>query len=183
MGKGVTEEQIRQPSSVEAARHHRHGLCDHRLSARRPPASITETRAKIFRMNPTRCSCPSPLPCPARACGPIASPRIVLLSDNWDDYLFLNKPIIRNDTLTPAELTAWRDNMLRRFYFRPAKLLELAFFFAFRARVEHSGRLAGRPQDHRQFTPRPGRQMTNQPPRFSKAMMASWRWPAPSWRC
>jgi len=135
MGKGVTEEQIRQA----IIRLRRHGIIAMGYAIIGFPqddaASITETRAKIFRMNPhtLQLSFATPLPGSRLRADCLAEDR--LLSDNWDDYLFLNKPIIRNDTLTPAELTAWRDNMLRRFYFRPAKLLELAFFFAFRARV------------------------------------------------
>lgn len=135
MEKGITEEQIRRAIGCLK----RHGIIAMGYAIIGFPqddaASIAETRKKIFRLNPhtLQLSFATPLPGSKLRVDCLAEGR--LLTDNWDDYVFLNKPIIRNDTLSPADLLRRRDAILRHFYFRPRKLLELAFFFAFRARV------------------------------------------------
>jgi len=60
-----------------------------------------------------------------------------IISDNWDDYVFLRKSIIRNDHFTAQELARQRGDLIRQFYFRPSKIIELIIFFVFRVRLDY----------------------------------------------
>jgi radical SAM superfamily enzyme YgiQ (UPF0313 family) len=133
--KGVSEAQI----DAAVARLKRHGIIAMGYAIIGFPdddeARIAQTRRKLFELDPhtLQLSFATPLPGSRLRKQCVAEKR--LLSDNWDDYVFLNKPILRGDHLDPATLTARRNAIVRDFYFRPAKLTGLVWFFAARARV------------------------------------------------
>ncbi len=98
---------------------------------------ILYTKKKIFTLNPhtLQLSFAAPLPGTQLYAECLKENRI--LSDNWDDYVFLRKSIIRNDTLSTDELTRLHREILKQFYFRPRKLLELTIFFLTRIRLDY----------------------------------------------
>jgi anaerobic magnesium-protoporphyrin IX monomethyl ester cyclase len=95
---------------------------------------IAATKAKILDLDPhtLQLSFATPLPGTGLRDDCLAEGRI--LSDDWDDYVFLRKSIIRNDHLEPAEIEAMRRDIVKSFYLRPGKLAQLAWFLAARAR-------------------------------------------------
>ncbi|MDD5560776.1 MAG: radical SAM protein [Candidatus Omnitrophica bacterium] len=100
-------------------------------------ASIEETKEKIFDFNPhiLQLSFATPLPGSALYQDCLQSNRI--LSDNWDDYVFLRKPIVLNDDITSEELSVLRKDIVKRFYFRISKLSELFYFFITRIHPDY----------------------------------------------
>jgi len=99
--------------------------------------SIGETRKKIFDFNPHTLQLSFATPLPGSPLYEYCRTGNRITSDNWDDYVFLRKSIIRNDSISCDELMSLRKGIVKRFYFRPKKLFEILFFFAFRVRLDY----------------------------------------------
>jgi anaerobic magnesium-protoporphyrin IX monomethyl ester cyclase len=95
---------------------------------------IARTKAKILDLDPhtLQLSFATPLPGTGLWDDCLAQDRI--LSQDWDDFVFLRKSIIRNDHLAPGELEALRRDIVKSFYLRPRKLAQLGWFLSARAR-------------------------------------------------
>ena len=134
MQKGVTEDQI--GAAIELLK--RHGIIAMGYSIVGFPSDdadkIAATKAKILALDPhtLQLSFATPLPGTGLWNDCMAEGRF--LSDDWDDYVFLRKSIIRNDHLSAAEIEAMRRDIVKSFYLRPGKLAKLALFLATRAR-------------------------------------------------
>ena len=132
--KGITESQI----SDAIGRLKRHGIIAMGYTIIGFPgddsASIARTKAKIIDLDPhtLQLSFATPLPGTELRDDCLAQDRV--LSDDWDDYVFLRKSIIRNDSLATDELEAMRRDIVKSFYLRPDKLAQLAWFMGARAR-------------------------------------------------
>lgn len=135
--KNITETQI----SDAISRIKRHGIVAMGYAIIGFPHQTKEdilyTKKKIFAFDPhaLQLSFAAPLPGTQLYANCVKEDRI--LSDNWDDYVFLRKSIIRNDTLTTEDLTQLYHQILKQFYFRPRKFLKLAIFFFTRIRLDY----------------------------------------------
>jgi len=98
---------------------------------------IEETKRKIFQLNPHTLQLSFATPLPGTELYEYCKGENRILSNNWDDYVFLRKSIIKNDSLSTEELESLRRNILRSFYFRLNKMVSLLFFFLFKARVNY----------------------------------------------
>ncbi|MDP8255004.1 MAG: radical SAM protein [Candidatus Alcyoniella australis] len=98
-------------------------------------ASIRATERAIKKLDPhvLQLSFATPLPGSRLRQQCLAEDRV--LSDNWDDYVFLRRSIIRNKSLETEQLQNMRDQIVRSFYLRPRKLLQLVYLLLFRARI------------------------------------------------
>ena len=132
--KNITEDQIR--SAIQRLK--LHGIIAMGYTIIGFPDDdadkIARTKAKILDLDPhtLQLSFATPLPGTGLRDDCLAQDRI--LSDDWDDYVFLRKSIIRNDTLAPEEIEAMRRDIVKSFFLRPGKLASLALFLATRAR-------------------------------------------------
>jgi len=139
VGKGINEDQIKE--AIGRIKHH--GIIAMGYSiigfADDTAESIALTRKKIFAFNPhtLQLSFAAPLPGSQLYADCIREDRI--LSDDWNDYVFLRKSIIRNDELSSEELERMRREIVKSFYFRPGKILELIFLVLFRSRMSVLG--------------------------------------------
>ncbi len=140
--KNITEDQIR----AAIGRLKRHGIIAMGYTIIGFPGddadSIARTKAKILDLDPhtLQLSFATPLPGTALRDDCIAEDRI--LSDDWDDYVFLRKSIVRNDHLSPGEIESARRDIVKSFYLRPGKLAQLGWFLAARARPSTTATLA-----------------------------------------
>lgn len=50
----------------------------------------------------------------------------LLETSDWSRYRFLREPVIQNPNMTAAEIQEWHSQILRRFYFRPRKFVQIA---------------------------------------------------------
>jgi len=132
--KNITEDQIR--GAIGRLKHH--GIIAMGYTIIGFPGDdadkIARTKAKILDLDPhtLQLSFATPLPGTGLRDDCVAEDRI--LSDDWDDYVFLRKSIIRNEALSPSELEALRRDIVKSFYLRPGKLARLGWFLAARAR-------------------------------------------------
>ncbi|MFC1576259.1 B12-binding domain-containing radical SAM protein [Candidatus Omnitrophota bacterium] len=135
--KGITEGQIKDA----ILRIKRHGILVMGYTIIGFPhdtrESIAETKRKIFEFNPHTLQLSFATPLPGSELHKYCVQTGRILSKNWDDYVFLRKSIIRNDTLSTEELVNLRQDIIRGFYLRPRKIAELLFFFIFRIRVNY----------------------------------------------
>ena len=137
VGKEIDEDQIRNA----IIRIKKHGIIAMGYSIVGFPDDTAEriiaTGRKIRDFNPhtLQLSFATPLPGTKLRRRCIEEDRI--LSANWDDYVFLRRSIIRNDTLSTEELETLRRDIVRRFYLRTEKFIELADLLLFRARVSY----------------------------------------------
>lgn len=135
--KGITEAQIRD--AIQRLK--RHGIIAMGYTIVGFPTdtadSIARTKAKILDLDPhtLQLSFATPLPGTELYRDCLEQDRI--LSWDWDDYVFLRKSIIRNDTLSPQELQELRRDIVKSFYLRPGKLAQVAWFMGARARPKY----------------------------------------------
>lgn len=99
--------------------------------------SILQTRKKIFDLDPHTLQLSFATPLPGSKLREKAVIEGRILSENWDDYVFLRKSILRNDTLTTVELVELRRSIVSDFYFRPHKIIQLLYQLFFRNRVSY----------------------------------------------
>jgi anaerobic magnesium-protoporphyrin IX monomethyl ester cyclase len=132
--KHITEDQIR----AAIGRLKRHGIIAMGYTIIGFPDDdaerIERTKRKILDLDPhtLQLSFATPLPGTGLWDDCVAEDRI--LSDNWDDYVFLRKSIIRNDHLGPQQIEAARRDIVKSFWLRPGKLAQLGWFLTARAR-------------------------------------------------
>ena len=132
--KDITEDQIR----AAIGRLKRHGIIAMGYTIVGFPGDdadkIARTKTKILDLDPhtLQLSFATPLPGTGLWDDCVAEDRI--LSDDWDDYVFLRKSIIRSDAFAPGELAALRRDIVKSFYLRPGKLARLGLFLAARVR-------------------------------------------------
>ncbi|MBU1864216.1 MAG: B12-binding domain-containing radical SAM protein [Candidatus Omnitrophica bacterium] len=136
--KEVTEEQIKE--SIDNIR--RHGMLAMGYAIIGFPYEtiddINKTKERIFYFNPHTLQLSFATPLPGSPLFQYCRINNLILSDNWDDYLFLRKSIIRNDTMTAETLNELQYNIVKTFYFRPKKLFELFYLFCFKMRIPYS---------------------------------------------
>ena len=99
--------------------------------------SIKETQKKIFNFNPHTLQLSFATPLPGSELYKYCLKENRITSDNWDDFVFLRKSIILNDSISCEDLTALRRNIIKKFYFRIPKIIELIYFFTFRVRLDY----------------------------------------------
>lgn len=99
------------------------------------PQTIKETNESIKRLDPHTIQIAFATPLPGTELYEKCKKEDRILSHNWNHYVFLNKAIIKNDTLSTEELIRMRRALIRSFYFRPWKIIKLVFFMLFRAKV------------------------------------------------
>jgi anaerobic magnesium-protoporphyrin IX monomethyl ester cyclase len=132
--KHITEDQIR----AAIGRLKRHGIIAMGYTIIGFPDDdadrIERTKRKILDLDPhtLQLSFATPLPGTGLWEDCVAEGRI--LSENWDDYVFLRKSIIRNDHLAPQQIEELRRDIVKSFWLRPGKLAQLGWFLAARAR-------------------------------------------------
>jgi radical SAM superfamily enzyme YgiQ (UPF0313 family) len=135
ISKGISETQIKQ--AIKQMK--RHGIIAMGYAIVGFPwdtaKTIENTRKKIFDQAPHTLQLSFATPLPGTAFGKQCKDAGIILSDNWDDYVFLRKSIVRNDSLSSEQIATLRADIVRSFYFRPAKLLGLIFFVWLRTRV------------------------------------------------
>lgn len=135
--KGITEDQIRDA----IVRIKRHGIIVMGYTIIGFPSDTAEkiarTRDRILEFDPHTLQLSFATPLPGTDLREDCLKEDRILSDDWDDYVFLRKSIIRNDTLSPAELEGLRRDVVKGFYLRPGKLFQLGWFLAFRARPSY----------------------------------------------
>ncbi|NOZ01033.1 MAG: radical SAM protein [Deltaproteobacteria bacterium] len=137
VGKGITEDQIRDA----IRRIKRHGIIAMGYTIIGFPTdsaeSIRRTRDRILEFDPHTLQLSFATPLPGTELRRECLEQDRILSDDWDDYVFLRRSIIRNDTLSTSELERLRRDIVKRFYFRPGKLVRLIAFLMFRARPSY----------------------------------------------
>jgi len=135
--KGITTEQIK--SAIRAIK--RNGIIAMGYSIIGFPhetcRDIEQTKDVIFDLNPHTLQLSFATPLPGTELYDQCKKEGRILSDNWDDYRFLNKSIIRNEYMSNPELLFMRNKILRAFYLRPTKLIELFYFFLFKAKINY----------------------------------------------
>jgi anaerobic magnesium-protoporphyrin IX monomethyl ester cyclase len=127
--KGITEEQIKEA----ILRIKRCGIIAFGYAIIGFPGdtmeSINQTKNKIFDFNPHTLQLSFATPLPGSELYEYCKKSNLISSDNWDDFVFLRKSIIVNQEFTCKELSILRKSIIKQFYFRPAKLLELFYLF------------------------------------------------------
>jgi len=135
--KGITEDQIRDA----IRRIKRHGIIVMGYTIIGFPTDTAEriarTRDRILEFDPHTLQLSFATPLPGTDLREDCLKEDRILSDDWDDYVFLRKSIIRNDTQSQAELEGLRRNVVKKFYLRPGKLFQLGWFLAVRARPSY----------------------------------------------
>lgn len=134
--KGITEDQI--STAIERIKRHRIIAMGYSIIGfpEDTRESIAATKQKILAFDPhtLQLSFATPLPGTKLREQALAEDRV--LSDNWDDYVFLRRSILRHDTLSTQELESLRRDIISSFYFRPAKFLRLSTYMMTKARVD-----------------------------------------------
>ena len=134
--KGVTEDQI--IAAIERIKKH-NIICMGYAIIGFPEdtrESIARTRDKIFNFNPHTLQLSFATPLPGTGLWKQCQNEDRILSADWNDFVFLKKSIIRNKNMGTEELHRLRDSIVRDFYLRPGKLLELTDFFLRKARID-----------------------------------------------
>ena len=98
---------------------------------------IRKTERIIFELNPHTLQLSFATPLPGTELYAACEKENRILSDNWDDFVFLRKSVIKNQHMGTEELEYRRQRILTRFYLRPSKLLEIIFFLLFRVRIHY----------------------------------------------
>ena len=91
--------------------------------------SIQETKNKIFDFNPHILQLSFATPLPGSELYAYCRKNNLIRSDNWDNFVFLRKSVIVNKEFAPGELSILRKEIIKQFYFRPAKFFELLYLF------------------------------------------------------
>ncbi len=99
--------------------------------------SIGETKKRIFDFNPHTLQLSFATPLPGSDLYEYCRKDNRIISNNWDDYCFLRKSIILNDSISCEALARLRKNIIKQFYFRPSKIIDLIFFFTFRVHLDY----------------------------------------------
>ena len=99
--------------------------------------SIGQTKKKIFDFNPHTLQLSFATPLPGSDLYEYCRKDNRIISNNWDDYCFLRKSIILNDSMSCEDLARLRRKIIKQFYFRLSKIVELVFFFIFRVRLNY----------------------------------------------
>jgi len=127
--KNITEAQIKE--AIQRIK--RHGIIAMGYAIIGFPQdtreSIKETRKKIFDFNPHALQLSFASPLPGSELYEYCRRNNLIISDNWSDFVFLRKSVIFNKEFTCEELSVLRRGIIKQFYFRPAKFLELFCLF------------------------------------------------------
>jgi len=99
--------------------------------------SIEETKKRIFDFNPHTLQLSFATPLPGSDLYEYCRKDNRIISNNWDDYCFLRKSIILNDSISCEDLARLRRKIIKQFYFRLSKIIELIFFFIFRVHLDY----------------------------------------------
>ena len=81
--------------------------------------SLEETRSVIGRCDPDLLQVSFCTPYPGTDLADYCEKEGLLLSRDWDDYVFLKTPLIRSDRFSPGEMIRNQKALLRSFYLRP----------------------------------------------------------------
>lgn len=81
--------------------------------------SLEETRSVIGRCDPDLLQVSFCTPYPGTDLAEFCEREGLLLSRNWDDYVFLKTPLIQSDRFSPGEMVRSQKALLRSFYLRP----------------------------------------------------------------
>jgi len=141
--KGITENQIKEA----IARIKRHGIFVVGYAIIGFPGdtkeSVDSTKQKIFDYNPHGLQLSFAAPLPGSQLYDYCKKSDLIMTDNWDDFVFLRKSIIRNNSLSSEIISKIRDHIIRSFYFRPGKIVELLFFIIFRSGINRKSAIKG----------------------------------------
>lgn len=125
LGKGVRLEQIREAFALA----HGQGLTTLGFmmlnSPHETPAEMERTAREALRIDPTFLQLTYCTPYPGTPLYEQCREEGLVDSWVWEDFRFLRAPVIRNDTLSAAEVQAKHAEIMRRFYLRPSKLRDL----------------------------------------------------------
>lgn len=136
-GKQIDEDQIRRA----IIRIKKHGIVAMGYAIIGFPEdskdSISQTKKKIFDFDPHTLQLSFATPLPGTGLYKKAVREERILSENWDDYVFLRKSILKNDTLTTEELVELRRSIVSDFYFRPRKVIQVLYQLFIRNRVSY----------------------------------------------
>lgn len=137
MQKDITEAQIKE--AIQRIK--RHGLIAMGYAIIGFPQdtkeSIKETKNKIFNFNPHTLQLSFATPLPGSALYEYCRKNNLISSANWDDFVFLRKSVIVNAGFTSEELSILRKEIIKQFYFRPAKLFELFYLFMIKVHLDY----------------------------------------------
>ena len=121
IGKGVTLDQLRhafrnlRDSGIRSKGFFIYGLPGE------TPESAQRTTELALELDPDYAYFGVFVPFPGTASFPQCADQ--LLSSNWSDFCFFKEPVVAMDGISPEEVEAARRDAVRRFYFRPGKLL------------------------------------------------------------
>jgi radical SAM superfamily enzyme YgiQ (UPF0313 family) len=135
--KNITEAQIKE--AIRRIKHHGIIAIGYAIIGfpRDTRESIKETRNKIFDFNPHVLQLSFATPLPGSELYEYCRRNNLIISDNWDDFVFLRKSIIFNKEFTCEELFILRREIIKQFYFRPVKFFELFYLFTVRVRPDY----------------------------------------------
>lgn len=127
--KNITEAQIKE--AIQRIK--RHGIIAMGYAIIGFPqdtkGSVKETKNKIFNFSPHTLQLSFATPLPGSELYEYCRRNRLIISDNWDDFVFLRKSVIVNKEFSCQELSVLRREIIKQFYFRPAKFLELLCLF------------------------------------------------------
>jgi len=98
---------------------------------------IKRTKRLLFDFNPHVIQLSLATPLPGSQLYDYCNKKGLITTKNWDDYIFLNKSIIKNKNLPSRKLIEEKNRIVFRFYFRPIKIIELNYLILFRTRVKY----------------------------------------------
>jgi len=88
--------------------------------------SLEETRSVIALCDPDLLQVSFCTPYPGTELADLCEKEGLLLSRDWDDYIFLKTPLIRSDRFSPGEMVRNQKALLRSFYLRPRAIWRIA---------------------------------------------------------
>ncbi len=122
IGKGVTVDQLRQAfRNLRGSGIRSKGFFIYGLPGE-TPESAQRTTDLALELDPDYAYFGVFVPFPGTASFPQCSEH--LLSSDWSDFCFFKEPVVSMDGISPEEVEAARRDAVRRFYFRPGKVLE-----------------------------------------------------------
>lgn len=98
---------------------------------------IEKTKSVLLDLNPDFIQISMATPLPGSRLYSDTVRADLLLSQNWNDFAFLNKSIIRNPNFSSDYLIEFRNKAIRDFYFRITKILRLTLFLIFKSKVSY----------------------------------------------
>ena len=125
LGKGTTPEQILQAFSWARALDLETMAFIMLFSPAETPRSLAATKKLLFQADPDLLQVSFCTPYPGTRLAEDCRRRGLDLSEEWDRYIFLKKPVLRHPLFSESQMIGWQMRLLRSFYFRPRTVLRI----------------------------------------------------------